>query len=275
MKAVTTYRQRRPNSLRDRVRRGARNAAIRVLSLGHSIPKTGNWIRFPYYHHIFDDERRGFQEHLRYLRRFGDFISMDDAAAYLQTTTPPAGRYFCVTFDDGLKNSLTNATPILLDSRAVAAFFVPTGFVGTSVERDSDMLAGFYQRLISPPVEMMSWDDCRRLVDAGMTVGSHGVSHTRLKELSAEDVERELLDSKIAVEKNLGIECRHFCPPFGMPVLDFEPAREPQIAKRVGYQTFLTTRRGSVNRRPSPFNIERDLVVAAWPTWQLRFFMSH
>ncbi|MDP1908156.1 MAG: hypothetical protein Q8K85_07645, partial [Hyphomicrobium sp.] len=69
-------------SVRARARSAVRDLALRGLSLGRRIDG-GGWIRFPYYHHVFDDERRGFARQLDYLRRFGDFVSIDEAAAML------------------------------------------------------------------------------------------------------------------------------------------------------------------------------------------------
>jgi peptidoglycan/xylan/chitin deacetylase (PgdA/CDA1 family) len=272
--AIRTYRERREHSAMARLRRAARDLAIFGMSLGRAIPATSNWIRFPYYHHVFDDERRGFHAHLRYLKNFGDFISMDAAAEHLGAASPPSGRYFCLTFDDGFKNHFTNAAPILVELRAVAAFFVISQAVGATLDRDAEALAGLWKRLVIPPIEVMSWDDCRRLVAAGMTIGSHTASHRRLRDLPVDEVERELKDSKATIEARLGTPCHHFCCPFGMPLADFLPDREPHIASRLGYRTFLTTQRGSHRDRPSPLSVERDHVVAAWPTYQLRYFFS-
>ena len=38
----------------------ARDLALRALAIGRSPASTSGWIRFPYYHHVFDDERRDF-----------------------------------------------------------------------------------------------------------------------------------------------------------------------------------------------------------------------
>ena len=58
-------------TLLDRVRGIARNAAILALSTamsaGRSPDKDEGWIRFPFYHHVFDDERRGFTRQLEFL----------------------------------------------------------------------------------------------------------------------------------------------------------------------------------------------------------------
>ena len=108
------------------------------------MPRNANWLRFPYYHHVFDDERANFDAHLRYMRKYAEIISLDDAMGMLSAADPIDGRYFCLTFDDGFKNCLTNALPILLEHQAKAAFFVPTSFIGTSVEHDRERLLGFY-----------------------------------------------------------------------------------------------------------------------------------
>ncbi|MCH7865187.1 MAG: hypothetical protein IIC56_08255 [Proteobacteria bacterium] len=51
-------------TLLERVRGFARNATVMALSAGRSPAKSGGWIRFPFYHHVFDDERRGFARHI-------------------------------------------------------------------------------------------------------------------------------------------------------------------------------------------------------------------
>jgi len=95
-----------------------------------TLPVDRDWVFFPLYHFIVDDERRGFDAHLRYMRRHGDFISMDNAVDALKNPGGIGGRYFCVTFDDGVKNCVTNALPILVERRAPAAFFIATEYVG-------------------------------------------------------------------------------------------------------------------------------------------------
>ncbi len=116
----------------------ARDGAIRVLSVGRSLNRGSGWIRFPFYHHVFDDEREDFRRQLDFMAGFGDFIGLDAAVAMLESGDLIDGRYFCVTFDDGFKNGITNAVPLLLDKGVPAAFFLVTGYIGTSVEKDRD-----------------------------------------------------------------------------------------------------------------------------------------
>ena len=55
----------------------ARDGAIRVLSAGRSPNRGSGWIRFPFYHHVFDDEREDFRRQLDFMAGFGDFIGLD------------------------------------------------------------------------------------------------------------------------------------------------------------------------------------------------------
>lgn len=260
------------SALHERIRLLARDAFIRALSIA---PRSAapNWIRFPYYHYVFDDERATFAAQLGYLRKLGDFISLDEAVECLASGHPIHGRYFCLTFDDGFRNCLTNALPILLDNRATAAFFLPTRFIDKSPMPDPDLISRVSNGGDRVP-EFLSWEECRIMAGAGMTIGSHTVHHIRLLTSTDAEVESEFRDSKRAIEREIGRPCDHFSCPKGRPGIDFESKRHPQIAKRVGYLSFLTTRRGSVHRFPDPFLVERDHLLAAWGTHQLRYFFS-
>ena len=79
----------------------ARNLAIAVQSINRNINNTNKLIRMFFYHHIFDDEKLGFERQLKYIKNFGEFISIDDLASMVQGNEPIDGRYFCLSFDDG------------------------------------------------------------------------------------------------------------------------------------------------------------------------------
>lgn len=254
-----------------RLRAAARRAALLALS---ALPGRGRKaaLRFPYYHHVFDDERAGFARQLRWMRRHGEFLGWDDAIALMRSGQPIDGRYFCLSFDDGFKSCATHALPILVEHQANAAFFVATRFIDTDPVRDRDLLLGFYPgetRLM----EFMSWNDCRALQGAGMVVGSHTDGHARLSMLDTDAVATELTVSKHRIEAELGGECRHFCCPWGQPGSTFHPDRDPGIAKDCGYASFATTVRGPTRAGDSPFFIRRDHTLANDPDYQLRTFL--
>jgi len=271
---VRTYREFMARvSLAEHARDFARNAAVSLLSAGRSIGRNPGWIRFPYYHHVFDDERKGFARQLGYLRQFGEFISIGSAVKMLEGGDAIDGNYFCITFDDGFKNNLTNAVPILSDKGALAAFFLVTDMIGRDAEAEQEHLRRFYDhgRIL---MEFLDWQDCRNMIDAGMTIGSHTVNHARLAKLDEAGATGEMTISKNIIEEKLEIICEHFCAPFGVPARDFDPGRDPELARRCGYQSLLTTARGANRKGTTPFMIKRDHMLANWGAHQLRYFFS-
>lgn len=257
----------------DACRRAARSLAIAGLSLTRSPTRTRGWIRFPYYHHVFDDERAGFARQLRYFKNIGDIIGLDDAVSMMTSGEAIDGRYICITFDDGFKNWIENAVPILLDHDAVAAFFVAAGYIDTDLERDREKLLGFYERhdLL---MEFLNWQDCREMAEAGMTIGSHSVGHVHLRDLDEASAMDELVASKKMIEDHVQQPCHHFCCPFGRAGVDYDPAAHPQMAENAGYRSFLTGHRGANTSGSSPFDIKRDHVLANWGNHQLRYFLG-
>ena len=215
-------------------------------------------IRFLYYHHVFDDEIRGFERQLDRLRRQGEFLSLDDAVELLRSSRPIRGRYYCITFDDGFRNHWSNAVPVLAAREVPAAFFVPVNFVDGSPDTATRIGRGTY-----PPVEMLSWEDCCRMIEAGMTIGSHGLDHLDLGRLSDPQAEHEIGESKRIMEQALGAPCRHFSAPYGRPE-NYRRGRDPAIAEHVGYASFHTTLRGAMRKGDSPFEIRRLHAVACW-----------
>ena len=258
-----------------KIRAMFRNLAIGALSVGKDIGNTANWIRFPYYHHVFSDEMRGFERQIRYLKNFGEFIGLNDATNFLNTGEEIKGRYFCLTFDDGLSCCYKYALPIISDLEIPAAFYVVTNMVGKSFEPDSLVsrkVFGFRGRNTS--IEFLTWDQCRASAQVGVTIGSHTKSHRRLSELTLSEVRTELTASKLEIETHMGIDCEHFCAPYGLPGEDFYLKRDGQLAREIGYRSFATGCRGVNKKGDSSFALKRDHLLANWDIPQLRYFFS-
>ena len=101
-----------------------------------------------------------------------------------------------LSFDDGWRNQFIYAFPILQKYHYTATFFVFTN----AIDRH-----GF-----------LTWDNLRVLRDAGMTIGSHTLSHPFLTKITNPDtLWSEINTSKRILEKNLGIPVSEFAYPFG------------------------------------------------------------
>ncbi len=258
-----------------RLRQAARGATIGALSLGRRIDRNTGWVRFPYYHHVFDDERAGFERQLTYLARFGEFVSLDDALSLLDGGATIDGRYFCLSFDDGFKSCRTGALPALAERGVPWTVYLVSDLVGRSLAPD-DRIArevfGFAGA--GTTLDFLGWDDCRAMAKNGVIFGSHSATHARLSALDDAAAVREIAGSKATIERELGRPCMHFCPPFGVAGRDFDSRRDPALARDAGYCSFVTGRRGPARPGADPFGLGRDHVLAGWGTHQLRYFLS-
>ena len=276
MKTTQTYAEWSAlTPVKDRLRNSVRNALVRGMAVGRRVEQTTNWIRFPFYHHVFHDERQHFSAQLKFLGDRGEFISLDDALSLMSGDDAIDGRYFCLTFDDGLKNYLTGAVPILSELNIPAVFYVVSANMGKTFDPDDPFVRkvfGFKGRDTS--LDFLSWDDCLEMVQAGMTIGSHSVTHARLAELTDDLAIAELTDSKAEIEQKIDQPCHHFCAPYGNPNTDFNLARHGELAKAAGYKTFATGLRGPTRKGDNPLALRRDHLMAHWGLYQLRYFLS-
>ncbi len=102
---------------------------------------------------------------------------------------------------------------------------------------------------VSLPVDdseyLLNWNEINELAsDPLVTIGAHTISHQSLKQLSKDEVFRELEGSKKRIEKETGKEIRHFAYPFGSK--KEVSGREIKLVTLVGFHTALTTNLGNV-----------------------------
>jgi len=73
-------------------------------------------------------DKHEFESHMRYLSRFFMVISLAEALDRIKSNSIKKN-CAVITFDDGYKNNIRNALPILKKYRMPATFFVSTGFL--------------------------------------------------------------------------------------------------------------------------------------------------
>ncbi|MDP6944972.1 MAG: polysaccharide deacetylase family protein [Myxococcota bacterium] len=269
---VTTWRTfKRDHTARERLREVARAGAVWGLSKGPR-RRWDEGVQILYYHHIFDDERAGFERQLAWLSQRVDWVSYDEALRLMREGGEPGKRYLAVTFDDGFENCFTHAMPILEGHDVPATFFLATDFIGANPARDPSHSWSFFTRTLDVP--FMTWDQCRQAADAGFTFGSHTCTHASLIDLNDGDVHWELERSKAVMERELGRPCDHFCAPRGKPMEHFDPSRAPALARQLGYRSFATTEPGVNVVSADPFMVRRRHAIAAWGNYQLKYFLG-
>ena len=133
------------------------------------------------------------------------------------------GRVLAVTFDDGYRSVLELALPILSRLGLPGTVFVPTDFPGGGPMAWPG-IDGWLGTEHEHELQPLSWDELRRLQDAGWEIGSHACSHPHLTRLGDAELEREL--GRVAAPARDG--ARPALPVAGLPVRRPRRARRPR-----------------------------------------------
>jgi peptidoglycan/xylan/chitin deacetylase (PgdA/CDA1 family) len=150
-----------------------------------------------------------------------------------------------ITFDDGFTEVATIASPLLNKFGFPATVFLPAAFIGSN------------KTLVRGRTHM-NWDDARRIIDVGITLGSHTVNHRDLGSLSSEELVREIGESKQIIEKETGPPVTEFACPFAFPQEDTIRVREiKETLNSAGYQIGVTTKIGVASAIDDPFTLPR------------------
>jgi peptidoglycan/xylan/chitin deacetylase (PgdA/CDA1 family) len=102
---------------------------------------------------------------------------------------------------------------------------------------------------------VLNWDEIRTMHDAGITFGSHTLTHPVVSRLLPQELKRELNDSKCLLERNLGAQVLDFAFPFGK-VSDCGAAAVEMLA-RCGYRSAVTTVPGVNTPQVNPYELRR------------------
>ncbi|PPB79513.1 peptidoglycan/xylan/chitin deacetylase (PgdA/CDA1 family) [Albidovulum inexpectatum] len=184
-------------------------------------------------------------------------ITMDDLLAARRGGPALPDRSIILTFDDGFRDFLDTAWPVLSRHGFRPIVYLPTAHVGRA-----ERWAGGAE----PPRALMSWAEIRALAAEGVLFGSHTVSHADLDLLDGDASMAELIVSRRKLEDILDRPVRHFAPPYGRA----GPEVRSQIAQV--YETSVGTRLGQATAKSDPFDLPRIEMfyftdLSRWRDW--------
>ena len=196
-----------------------------------------------------------FESQLQILRSHWKPISLAEVDAVLQGAAELPDYSVLVTFDDGFRNNMTHAAPLLRQYDIPAIVFLTTGLIGTTDMLWTQEVTERQHRLQSDAVRirstselkrlpnadrlayldelranssltadsewqrelytLMAWDEVRQLRSFGIDVGAHTVRHPILTSLSPDEVRQELSISKAKIEQETGTPCYAIAYPNG------------------------------------------------------------
>ena len=162
-----------------------------------------------------------FESHLLYLKKRNlRGVSMRELCRAMSTGEDEG--LVGLTFDDGYEDFLCTAVPIMESLGHSATVFVVAG-----IPEENAWEHAFAPR---PRLKLLDAEGVREVAERGMEVGSHSMTHARLSGARPESLEREVIDSRLALSEVLGSSVEGFCYPYGS--LDSGAVR---AARRAGY----------------------------------------
>jgi L-malate glycosyltransferase len=189
-----------------------------------------------------------FREQMRAVAESGaQPIRLDHALDLLRK--PVTERYICVTFDDGYRDNLVSAAPVLAEFEIPATIYIASRIV------DGDVPFHWYD----PPPLALSWPEVDELLSGGLIdVQSHTLTHPLLPQVDAMRSYAEIADSKREIETHVPYAITSFCYPAGL----YGP-REVGFVRDAGYAAAVTANPG-VNAGDSELlELRRTMIYGA------------
>ena len=143
-----------------------------------------------------------------------------------------------ITFDDGYRDVLGKASPVLEQLRMPATAYVIT------------------DRISAGDPSFLTWGNLHALEGRGICIGSHTVSHRELTLLSDTAAVAELRNSRRVLEQRLGHPVQWLSYPAGR-----EDARIVTLARAAGYVLAVTTHPGTEQIAARPLALHRYEVL--------------
>ncbi|HSJ95113.1 MAG TPA: polysaccharide deacetylase family protein [Gaiellaceae bacterium] len=178
-------------------------------------------------------------------------VTLGAVRDYYLEGEPLPPRAVLITFDDGYRDNLENAAPILRRYGYPAVVFVPVGYL----DDDRPLPHEDALRLLGVRNETVDWTQLADLEASGIRVESHGIAHRPLSELEPAEAVREITSSKLRLEERLGREVEAFSFVKGS-LADYRP-EHASLVQQAGYKLAFTSVSGANGPGTDRFRLRR------------------
>jgi peptidoglycan/xylan/chitin deacetylase (PgdA/CDA1 family) len=193
-----------------------------------------------------------FDEQMAELGELGyTVVGLDSVLAHYVDGLPLPEGAVLITFDDGYRDNLLNAAPVLTKYGYPAVQFVPIAYVGDAQPLPHEKYLSAHG-VHNPTVD---WSEIRELENHGVRIESHGISHRPLAELEIDEAAREITISKLKLEERLGRSVRAFSYVKGSEA-DYKPVH-PSLVRQAGYDLAFTAVSGANSPASDPLQLRR------------------
>jgi peptidoglycan/xylan/chitin deacetylase (PgdA/CDA1 family) len=178
-------------------------------------------------------------------------VSLEDVLAYYVDGVQLPPKAVLISFDDGYRDNLENAVPVLRRHGYPAVIFVPIGYLDGSQPLPHD------EHLATRGVlnRTLDWAELAELEAAGVRIESHGIGHKPLADLEVDEAAREIVLSKLRLEERLGRPVRAFAYVKGSEA-HYRPVHL-SLLRQAGYDLAFTSISGSNGPHTDPLQLHR------------------
>ena len=155
-------------------------------------------------------------------------LSMGGLMPYLRGER--SGKVVGITFDDGYRNNLSHALPVLVKHGFSSTCYAVSGLLGKTNIWD--------EHIGIPQTPLMDEGEIRQWVAGGQEIGSHTHRHIKLLETDESGCVEDMTLGKTGLESVTGRPVEHFCYPYG-----HFTAKHVEMARTLGFATATTTQR--------------------------------
>ena len=185
-----------------------------------------------------------FEQQLDHLRRHGYYgVTAARWAMAVEQHRALPGRAVMLTFDDGYRDFLEHAFPLLDAYGFAATVFVVPDHVGGRAEWDSE---------IAEPATLLSWAEIAHLTARGIEFGSHSGAHVRLSDLSPRDALQQERRARNRLRAQLDQPVTTVAYPFGVHDAVIRATME-----EAGYRLGFTSTHGLASVWDDPLALPR------------------
>lgn len=207
--------------------------SIPVLMYHHILPKDG----------FITSSIENFEKQMKYLNDNGyKTLASDEFYMFKKGEYKAPKKSVFITFDDGWRDNIIYAYPILKKYNLRATIFLVTGWVNKASEKKEVFTPSKHntcKKLVqtNPAKVIMNWNEVEKCKDV-FDYHSHTATHRDFyyEKLSWQE---DLALSYKTIKQKLGIEEKHLCWPRG----NYDD-KLVKLAQDIGYEMLYTTKRG-------------------------------
>jgi peptidoglycan/xylan/chitin deacetylase (PgdA/CDA1 family) len=193
-----------------------------------------------------------FDEQLAQVKELGyQIVDLDAVLDHYTLGKPLPDGAVLITFDDGYRDTLENALPVLQKHGCRAVIFVPVAYMEDATPLPHESL--LVERGVRNPT--LDWDLMRELDAGGVRVESHGIAHRPLADLDVDVAAREIVISKLRLEEKLGRPVRAFSYVKGSEA-HYKPVHL-SLVRQAGYDVAFTSISGANSPASDPLQLHR------------------